>query len=130
MQIGVVPIVGKKEGLLIVLVTARGKGQWLIPKGNQHRKRSKREMALTEAYEEAGILGSITCKDYVDVPFRKDGRDLILRLYPMYVKRILKNWPEQDSRERKIVGTKKAKKLLRCKKMRAGLDQLLSRVAA
>jgi len=130
MQIGVVPIVAGKDKLLIVLVTSRGKGQWLMPKGNTHRKFTKREMALTEAYEEAGILGVIRHKHYVDVPYRKEGRDMVLRLYPMSVKRILNDWPEKDSRERKIVRAKQAKKLLRCKKMRAGLERLVELAAA
>ena len=55
MQVGVVPILSRKKRPHIVLVTARGKGRWLLPKGNQHPRHTRREMALTEAYEEAGV---------------------------------------------------------------------------
>lgn len=125
MQVGVVPIVVNKKDVQVVLISARGQGQWLIPKGNQHRKHSKRQMALTEAYEEAGVIGTIRHKVYVDVPFRKAGKKKILRLYPMDVTRVLKKWPEKNLRARKIVGTAKAGEMLRCKKLRAGLTHLV-----
>lgn len=126
MQVGVVPIVVNKNDIRIVLITTRGKGQWLIPKGNQHRKHSKRAMALSEAYEEAGVIGSIRHKGYVDVPHLKNGKKRVLRLYPMDVTRVLKKWPERDARMRKIVCAAKAGELLRCKKLRAGLTRLIA----
>jgi hypothetical protein len=126
MQIGVVPILSRKKKPHIVLVTARGKGRWLLPKGNQHPRRTRREMALTEAYEEAGVVGTIRTKHYIDVPFLNDRRRIVLRLYPMDVERILKKWPEQDGRERIVVDARKANKLLHCKKLCAGVEHLLA----
>ena len=126
MQIGVVPILSKKKKPHIVLVTARGKERWLLPKGNQHRRYKRREMALTEAYEEAGLIGKIRIKHYIDVRFRKDGRWIVLRLYPMEVQRILKRWPERGSRQRAVIDARKAKKFLRCKQLSAGVEHLVS----
>lgn len=129
LQVGVVPILTNKKRCLIVLITARDNDRWLPPKGNQHRKYSDREMALIEAYEEAGIIGRIAHKNYVDVPFRKDGRRITLRLYPMVVKRVLKRWPEQKSRKRTICNPGRARKLIGCKKLCAGMDRLLASAA-
>jgi hypothetical protein len=129
LQIGVVPILINKKRRLIVLISARDNDRWLPPKGNQDRKYSNRDMALTEAYEEAGVTGRIRHKDYVDVPFRKDGRIITLRLYPMVVERVLKRWPEQKSRKRTICDPRKARKLLGCKKLCAGMDRLLAGAA-
>lgn len=130
MQIGVVPILCRKKKPHIVLVTARGKARWLLPKGNQHPRYTRREMALTEAYEEAGLIGKIRIKHYIDVRFRKDGRWITLRLYPMEVQRILKRWPEQCSRQRTVIDAKKANKLLHCKQLSAGVEYLVSVAAA
>ena len=129
LQIGVVPILVDRKGCLVVLVTARGKDRWLPPKGNVHRRHSNRTMALTEAYEEAGIVGTIRHKHYVDVPFCKAGERITLRLYPMQVQRVLKTWPEKTSRQRTIVRPRKAYKLIDCKKLRAGMTRLVTRSA-
>ena len=130
MQVGVVPILSRKKRPHIVLVTARGKARWLLPKGNQHPRHTRREMALTEAYEEAGVVGTIRTKHYIDVPILKDRRRIVLRLYPMDVERILKKWPEQDGRERIVVDARKAGKLLRCKKLSDGVEHLVAIAAA
>ncbi len=126
MQIGVVPIISRKKKPHIVLVTARGKARWLLPKGNQHPRYTRREMALTEAYEEAGLLGKIRIKHYIDVRFRKHGQWITLRLYPMEVERILKRWPERCSRQRTVIDAKNANKFLRCKQLSAGVEHLVS----
>jgi hypothetical protein len=126
LQIGVVPILADRKGCLIVLVTARGKNRWLPPKGNVHRKYSNRAMALNEAYEEAGIVGTIKRKHFVDVPFRKSGERITLRLYPMQVRRVLKSWPEKTARQRTIVKPDKARKLIGCKKLCAGINRLIA----
>lgn len=129
LQIGVVPILFDKKNCLIVLITARGKDRWLPPKGNVHSKYPNRAMALTEAYEEAGIVGTIKHKHYVDVPFLKAGENITLRLYPMTVRRVLKSWPEKASRQRIIVTPEKARKLIGCKKLCAGMNRLIARTA-
>ena len=125
MQVGVVPIVRKKNKPHVVLVTASGKGRWLLPKGNPHPRHTRRQMALTEAYEEAGVVGAIRVKHFVDVPFRKDSRRIRLRLYPMDVEQVLKKWPEQGRRNRVVVDARKAGKLLRCKWLSAGVERLV-----
>ena len=130
MQIGVVPILADRKRPKVVLVTAIGKDRWLVPKGNEHHRHNRRVMAMTEAYEEAGVTGVIETRRYVDVPYRKAGRWITLRLYPMEVKRVLDKWPERHLRKRVIVEVDKADDYLRCKHLSAGVESLARCVCA
>lgn len=40
-----------------LLITARGSGRWVIPKGGPMKSKSPRQVAAQEAFEEAGIKG-------------------------------------------------------------------------
>jgi 8-oxo-dGTP pyrophosphatase MutT (NUDIX family) len=43
----------------VMLVTSRGTGRWVLPKGNVSRNLSDHAAAEREALEEAGVLGAI-----------------------------------------------------------------------
>lgn len=45
--------------VVILLVTSRGTGRWVIPKGNLRKRESQYECARREAFEEAGVTGRI-----------------------------------------------------------------------
>jgi 8-oxo-dGTP pyrophosphatase MutT (NUDIX family) len=45
--------------LEILLVTSRGTGRWIIPKGWPMNKKKPHEAALIEAFEEAGVVGRV-----------------------------------------------------------------------
>ena len=47
----------------VLLITSRGTGRWIIPKGWPMRKRSLPGTALREAWEEAGVEGRIGRKE-------------------------------------------------------------------
>lgn len=106
-QVGVFPVT--KEGK-VVLVKTRSGGYWIFPKGHREKGRSDRAVAREEAFEEAGVEGVLSHK-YVEfrTPLGKVGR---LRLYPMRVKKVCKNYPEADERQRIMVSFDKAEKLL------------------
>ena len=56
---GVIPFRGTdRENLEFMIVSTKG-GKWGLPKGNLMNKLGPRRTALQEAYEEAGILGTI-----------------------------------------------------------------------
>ena len=42
----------------MLLVTTRGRGQWMLPKGWPKESKPDDEMAAVEAYEEAGVRGA------------------------------------------------------------------------
>lgn len=88
-----------------LLVTARGSGRWLIPKGNIDAGLTPAQAAAKEAYEEAGIRGKIT----TDTPLgfftsfkalkSERKRPVTVEVYALLVDRQLKRWPEREQRE-------------------------------
>lgn len=48
-----------KNGLEVLLITSRGRGNWILPKGWPKKKRSPAQTALEEAFEEAGLRGRV-----------------------------------------------------------------------
>lgn len=108
-QIGVLAVTENRKER-IVLVTTRGGSQWIFPKGHKEKGRSDWRVALEEAYEEAGIVGKVTSQ-YREYKVRS-GDARILRLYRMRVRKVLKKWPENRERDRRIVTKSEAEKLL------------------
>ncbi|KCZ90728.1 NUDIX hydrolase [Hyphomonas johnsonii] len=47
------------EGHEVLLLTTRGRGQWMVPKGWPKAAVPDAEMAAAEAYEEAGVRGTL-----------------------------------------------------------------------
>ena len=66
-------------------------------------------MARQEAYEEAGIEG-VMKRDYLE--FRTLGKVKKLRIYPLKVKKLLKNYPERKERERVAVSFDMAERMV------------------
>ena len=105
-QCAAIPVQQDADGaLLVMLVTSRDTGRWVIPKGWTAAKLTSAEAAAREAYEEAGVVGWIVG----DAPF---GRYRYLkRLTPtltmpcdvdvflLQVEEQLETWPEQKQRE-------------------------------
>ena len=59
-QVAALPVRLTDDGQLqVLLLTSRGSGRWVIPKGWPMRKRSRAAAAAREAYEEAGLEGTI-----------------------------------------------------------------------
>ena len=49
----------KNDAVEFLLITSRGTGRWIIPKGWPMPGRTLAQAALREAYEEAGIRGIV-----------------------------------------------------------------------
>jgi 8-oxo-dGTP pyrophosphatase MutT (NUDIX family) len=48
-----------------MLLTSRETGRWVIPKGWPSKGLKPREVAASEAYEEAGLVGSIGEREFL-----------------------------------------------------------------
>lgn len=75
------------------------------------------ECALTEAWEEAGVLGkaSDTCLgvySYARLRTGEEDMPCLAMLYPVKVKSLKKKFPEYKDRRRKWVSRKKAAKMV------------------
>lgn len=84
----------------ILLVTSRGKRDWIVPKGRVRSGEPPTEAARREAAEEAGLLGYVT-----PTPMGTCGaggrKAPPIEVYRMEVVEVLDRWPEADLRERR-----------------------------
>ncbi len=89
----------------VLLVSTRETHRWVIPKGWPMAGLSDAEAAAREAYEEAGIHGTIseTVLGHFDYDKRRKNDRLVpvrVSVYPMEVNEELDAWPEQHERAR------------------------------
>jgi len=106
LQVGALPWRQADDGPVgILLVTARGSGRWIIPKGWPMRGRSLAEASAQEAYEEAGIRG-IVGAELGRYRYEKD-RSLLrpllceVAVHSLKVEEEYAAWPENRQRRRK-----------------------------
>jgi len=90
----------------ILLITSRGTGRWVIPKGRPIPKLSPHASAEVEAEEEAGVRGA-TCPTSIGFyRYRKrrtSGASIWtdVEVFPFAVTEELESWKEQHERERR-----------------------------
>ncbi len=97
----------------ILLVSSRGTGRWIIPKGWPMDGETPAGAAATEAFEEAGVEGkaSDVCLgiySYTKNIPKGDNLPIVVAVFPFRVKRLLKKFPEAGQRKRKWFSLKKA----------------------
>ena len=98
-QLGILPYIFKDRRLHLLLVTSSSGNRWILPKGRQEPDMNPHEVAIMEAVEEAGVLGTLR----QDLRIRcqmADGR--FLQLYAMKISKLLKSWPEMNVRRRRL----------------------------
>lgn len=92
------------ETPLILLVTSRDTGRWVIPKGWPAKRLKAHEAAAREAMEEAGVSGKIGTKpigSYLYHRPHEHGDQLhSVSVYLVAVRSALDHWPEEAQRER------------------------------
>lgn len=100
-QSGVIPYRKKNGKTEVLLVTSIRKKNWIVPKGFIEYHMSPFQSAKKEAFEEAGVRGSNTTKILGSYTVRKNGSELLTKIYSMKVTRIFKDYPEKNLRKRK-----------------------------
>ena len=105
-QAGAIPYTIIDGEVRYLLVTARGSGRWLIPKGNIDAGLTPAQAAAKEAYEEAGIRGKITTDaplgfftSFKALKSEAQKRPVTVEVYALLVDKQLKRWPERKQRE-------------------------------
>lgn len=88
----------------VMLITSRGTGRWVIPKGNPIRGLPSHLAAAHEAFEEAGIAGvaapePIGSYGYDKVRNNGSKRAARVEVFPLAVRSRYADWPEQHERE-------------------------------
>ena len=102
-----------RKGLRILLITSRDTGRWVIPKGWPMRHRSDAEAAAREAFEEAGLRGivaerSIGLYTYQKTLAPKRQVLVAVRVFPLEVREMVRQYPETGQRRVKWFGPQAA----------------------
>jgi 8-oxo-dGTP pyrophosphatase MutT (NUDIX family) len=95
-QAGVVPVRGGQ----VCLVTSRSGKRWVVPKGNMELGKTAGEVALQEAWEEAGLLGLLQPEPIGSYVYEKDGFTCYVTVFLMQVTDTTDNYPESAVRQR------------------------------
>src|SRR3974390_1046266 len=87
----------------VMLVTSRRGRRWIIPKGWPHKGQAPARSAAREAFEEAGVTGSVRRRPLGSFSYRKrlkTGRvvECEVRVFALKVKRQSRQWPEKAQR--------------------------------
>lgn len=123
-RIGAVAVHRLRGRIRIVLVTTRGAGRWIMPKGRREDHLTDAEVAMLEAFEEAGVTGNI----HPGRPVRVRNRGQTITLYLMQVSRVTKRWPEQRQRKRRLVEMAELHRWIGSKPMRQATERLVRRI--
>jgi 8-oxo-dGTP pyrophosphatase MutT (NUDIX family) len=104
-QFAALPVSEGDGETIVLLVTSRDTRRWVLPKGWAEKGLTGPQLAAKEAFEEAGIVGEVAAKSVGSYTYMKllpKGRsaDCKVDVFPMYVDRLLDDWPERNERER------------------------------
>jgi 8-oxo-dGTP pyrophosphatase MutT (NUDIX family) len=131
-QIAALPVKWEDGKMRVLMVTSRGTGRWVMPKGWEMDGHKPWHAAEIEALEEAGAVGSIGSEPLGEYHYRKtldDGTIIPVRvqIYPMVVESLKKRWKERDQRQRHWFSLKGAAKRVKEPELSALLLTLAKR---
>ncbi|MBN2906181.1 MAG: NUDIX hydrolase [Rhodobacteraceae bacterium] len=115
-QIAALPVRWDDKGALYVLmVTSRGTGRWVMPKGWTMNGKTPWQAAEIEALEEAGAVGHVGTDPIGRYCYDKilpDGTALPceVEVFPMLVRTLKRDWKERRARKRRWFTARQAAK--------------------
>src|SRR3954454_1435003 len=95
-QAAVVPLRGGQA----CLVASRSGKRWVVPKGTIEPGKSAGEVALQEAWEEAGLVGLLRAEPLGSYLYEKDGSVCHVIVFRMNVVGVAEAYPEAVVRQR------------------------------
>jgi 8-oxo-dGTP pyrophosphatase MutT (NUDIX family) len=110
----------------VCLVTSRNGKRWIIPKGSEEPGMTSGETALKEAWEEAGLVGTLEREPAGSYFYEKAGNRYLVTVFLMHVTEAIPYWPEQDWRIRRWVAPQQAVAWLK----EPGLGRILDKALA
>jgi 8-oxo-dGTP pyrophosphatase MutT (NUDIX family) len=101
------------DGLEILLITSRGSGRWIIPKGWPIAGLTASQSAAREAFEEAGVNGNVSADSIGTYGYDKRLADdanqyCDVEVFALEVVEQRDTWPEQHERRREWLGVDEA----------------------
>ena len=114
----------RKNGHEVLLVTSRRSKRWILPKGWPVDGATPAEAAMTEAWEEAGVVGKVQPVCLGIYSYFKDldnDTDLpcVVAVFPVKVKSLAEDWPARKMRQRRWLSPKKAADLVQAPELAA-----------
>lgn len=105
------------DEIQVLLVTSLRRKRWIIPKGWPQDRATPVKVAMTEAWEEAGVEGTAkaTCLgifSYNKIVTARQVAPCVVAIFPMRVKKLRRDFPEASQRKRKWFSLAKAAKLV------------------
>jgi 8-oxo-dGTP pyrophosphatase MutT (NUDIX family) len=90
-------------GAEVLLITSLNSRRWIVPKGWPEAGLSPAENAAREAFEEAGVTGTISAQPAGSYHYLKEKKDggvpCSVDVFILAVTKQLDDWPEKGSRE-------------------------------
>jgi len=114
-QYGAIPYTIVDGQLVLLLITSRGRGQWIFPKGGLIDGMTPWDSAAREAFEEAGVEGEIESKpigSYFLPVTDERPQPVEVKMYPLLVTEQREDWQEQGLRYRHWAVYAEAKRLI------------------
>ena len=96
---------GERGETLVLLITSRDTGRWVVPRGNPMPGLSPHRTAAEEAWEEAGVRGEVSPRPLGAYRYDKRRRGgsvpAQVTLFQMRVDEEFADWPERSQRNRR-----------------------------
>ncbi len=117
LQVAALPWRATESGLEIMLITSRGTGRWILPKGWPGENEEFCDAAAREAAEEAGISGKVARREtgrYIYDKVLSSGEEVPCKVlvFLLEVDGVAEKWKEKRQRKRKWVAPSEAARML------------------
>ncbi len=121
-QSGAIPIRNHNNQVEVLIITSSSQKKWTFPKGIIEHGLAAEESAQKEAYEEAGVLGSVS-KKIGHYEYDKWNGTCQVEMFIMEDAKELNDWPE-DFRKRKWVPVKSLTDYIKKDELKPIIDNL------
>lgn len=121
-QSAVIPYRCRDGAVEVLLITTRGKGKWIVPKGSIESDLESHESAEKEALEEAGVKGDVSRVSLGCYRHGTSKKSPIVEVFLMRVDHELHSWPEDDERRRRWIPLEEAYQHVQENGLRSILD--------
>jgi 8-oxo-dGTP pyrophosphatase MutT (NUDIX family) len=112
-QVAALPWRRGEGGIEVLLITTRTTGRWLFPKGWPMPDKADHDAAAQEAWEEAGVRGTMhpsPIGSYGALKVSESGkaRHVTVTVYALQVDSEREDWPERSQREKRWANLREA----------------------
>lgn len=122
-QSAVIPYRVRAGRIEVLLVTSRGSGRWIVPKGSIEEDLDPHTSAQKEALEEAGVKGQVSPVSLGCYRHGRSKKAPIVEVFLMRVDRELRSWPEEEERQRRWIPLDEAYQYVDEEGLRSILDE-------